>query len=252
MTKDGRICANCGAAVRADGGYCTACGTALGTRLCANGHVMASDWLECRYCSAGPAAESVESAASSESGGEPEASPEAPAAGAGFVGRAALLAEEPPPSPGPSRRRDPVPAPPSESVPAPRAAPRAGRARQQTVYDPGLPDEASAAAPAAGASRLVGWLVTFSLDPAGVDFRLREGRNWIGADPGCDVVIEGHGVSGQHAVIMARNGQLQIRDNDSTNGTCVNDRDLFGQGAVPIDDGDRIRLGKVELTLYLL
>lgn len=95
--------------------------------------------------------------------------------------------------------------------------------------------------------------MTFSLDPAGVDFRIREGRNVVGSDPDCDVVIDGdRGISGRHAVFMYRQDRIQIRDNDSTNGTYVNDRDVFGQGAVEIGEGDRIRLGQVELTLHLL
>ena len=42
-------------------------------------------------------------------------------------------------------------------------------------------------------------------------------------DTECDIVIGNDAsLSGKHAVIICRDGPLQIRDNDSTNGTYVN------------------------------
>lgn len=246
-------CANCGAEVQVEEGYCPSCGTALGTRLCVNGHVMDAQWSECRYCSAKPAAQVAGS--DLEKGAIATTVP--PADTGDFGSRAGLL-EGPIVAPRVSGRGEELPPEPrarASREPAPRH--RSVAPKHRTVYDPGLVPEVRAPAagspPAAGGARLVGWLVSFTLDPFGVGFPLREGRNVLGADPDCDVVIEGDpGISGKHAVLMCRQDQIQVRDNDSTNGTYINGRDIFGQGAVKIERGDRIRLGQAELTVHLL
>jgi len=239
-------CANCGAEIPVEEGYCPSCGTALGTRLCANGHVMDIEWSECRYCSSGPknGGRSVRDEANVEPN---RAMPDVVEA---FGSRANLLE--------PSHEAPEEPEKAADRTPTDTKSPnRQNGPKHRTVYDPGLVPETlrspRMAAPASGQGRLVGWLVSFSLDPSGIDFRLREGRNLVGADPDCDVIIGGErGISGKHAVIMYRRNQSQIRDNDSTNGTYVNGKDIFGQGAMKIETGDRIRLGQVELTLHLL
>lgn len=102
--------------------------------------------------------------------------------------------------------------------------------------------------------KLVGWLVTFSHLASGEDYRLREGRNILGADPAeCDVAIGNDpSISSKHAVIVHRDGQFQIRDNDSTNGTYVNGADIFGSAGVPIKNLDALRLGKTDFIVYTL
>jgi hypothetical protein len=130
--------------------------------------------------------------------------------------------------------------------------------KAKTLFDPGVAPEDAVEGPGTGASsarlpRLVGWLVTFSLNPSGLDFQVREGRNVIGADPDCEIAIKGDpAVSGSHAVLVFRDGQAQIRDNDSQNGTYVNETDIFGKGAVTLMDGDTLKLGSTEFELYLL
>lgn len=251
-------CANCGTEHQSAEGYCPGCGTALGTRLCANGHVMAAEWVECRYCQSKPANQGAESRAEK----QPQASGAAPEGSAHFGSRAGLLEATPKGASGAgnSENHRPPPAVPADggSI-APR---RSAALKHRTVYDPGLAPETSgpprasparASPPRVGGARLVGWLVSFSLDPSGIDFPLREGRNLLGADPDCDVVIEGDpAISGTHAVVMYRRGELQIRDSDSTNGTHVNGQDIFGESGVRIESGDRIRVGQVELTVHLL
>jgi hypothetical protein len=102
-----------------------------------------------------------------------------------------------------------------------------------------------------GKTKLVGWLVSFTKDPAGNDYRIREGRNVIGSDVHCDIQIPNdRSVSGIHAIIMCRDGKVYIRDNDSMNGTFVEDADIFGKGSVQIEDKTRIRLGDSEFTFH--
>lgn len=95
-------------------------------------------------------------------------------------------------------------------------------------------------------SRLVGWLVTYDLDPFGVDFRLYEGRNLIGKDPSCNVCINDPKVSGQHAILLYRNGKYRIKDNLSVNGTIINGEDI-DDDSVLLADGDIIQVGNTVL-----
>lgn len=92
------------------------------------------------------------------------------------------------------------------------------------------------------ASKLVGWLVTYSINPQGVDFRLYEGRNIIGKDFSCGVCINDSKVSSQHAILLYRNGKFRIKDNLSTNGTYVNGEDIEDE-SILLNDGDIIQIG---------
>jgi len=56
------------------------------------------------------------------------------------------------------------------------------------------------------------------------------------------------GVSRRHARILARAGGPFIEDLHSTNGTFVNQQRLVPQAPHPLNDGDRIRLGKIVLV----
>ncbi len=89
--------------------------------------------------------------------------------------------------------------------------------------------------------KLAGWLVSFTIDPLGADYKLYEGRNLIGADPGCDIVIRNDAaVSGRHLTILYRMGTFKFRDELSTNGTFVND--VFEEEG-NLKDGDMIKIG---------
>lgn len=96
------------------------------------------------------------------------------------------------------------------------------------------------------ASKLVGWLVTYDLDPNGVDFRLFEGRNIIGRDFSCGVCINDNKVSSQHAILLYRNEKFRIKDNLSVNGTIVNGEDI-DDDSVLLSDGDIIKVGDTVL-----
>lgn len=55
-----------------------------------------------------------------------------------------------------------------------------------------------------------------------------------------------HGVSRRHAIIMARNKFLTIRDLNSTNNTFLNGLRLTPDQDVPLEHGDHIRFGRLE------
>ena len=91
--------------------------------------------------------------------------------------------------------------------------------------------------------KLVGWLVSYTLNDMGVDFKLFEGRNVIGRDLDCQISVNDNTVSGKHAVLLYREGSYFIQDSLSTSGTRVNGSDT-GVNAVALSDGDVIQVGK--------
>lgn len=90
--------------------------------------------------------------------------------------------------------------------------------------------------------KLVGWLVSYTMDEMGVDFKLYEGKNLVGRNVDCQVTIPDTTVSGIHALILYRAGKFSIRDQQSTQGTFVNDEDIELDPRY-LKDGDMIRFG---------
>lgn len=95
------------------------------------------------------------------------------------------------------------------------------------------------------ARKLVGWLVSYTLDSLGVDFKLFEGRNIIGRNAECNISVNDKMVSGEHAVILYRAGKYSITDRQSSHGTFVNDTDIELEPCY-LQDGDVIRVGKTQ------
>jgi len=88
--------------------------------------------------------------------------------------------------------------------------------------------------------KLVGWLVTFSNDEYGQDFKIYAGKNKIGSGAGSDIVINDPSISAEHTTILFRENDFLIKDNFSTNGTKIN--------GVTVDEGklkegDELKLG---------
>lgn len=93
------------------------------------------------------------------------------------------------------------------------------------------------------ARKLVGWLVSYTIDPLGVDFKLYEGRNIIGRDQDCSITVADNRVSSKHAVLLFRAGKYSITDSQSSHGTFVNDRDIELEPCY-LSDGDVIQVGQ--------
>ncbi|MBP5758114.1 MAG: FHA domain-containing protein, partial [Bacteroidales bacterium] len=88
-----------------------------------------------------------------------------------------------------------------------------------------------------------GWLVSYSLDKMGVDFRLYEGRNIIGRDMDCNITVNDNMVSGRHAVLLFRADKYSLTDQQSTHGTFVNGNDIDLEPCY-LQDGDVIKVGE--------
>lgn len=59
------------------------------------------------------------------------------------------------------------------------------------------------------------------------------------------------GVGRRHARLFVQDGQIQIEDMESTNGTLVNGQRLTARRPQPLRDGDQIQLGRLALRIQL-
>ena len=92
--------------------------------------------------------------------------------------------------------------------------------------------------------KTTGWIISYTIDPMGVDFRIYEGKNRIGKDPALEIsIISDNTVSGNHAVILYRSGTWYLEDEMSANGTFINDKELRPRNPVELQDNDLIRVG---------
>ncbi len=82
----------------------------------------------------------------------------------------------------------------------------------------------------------------------GASFRLRPGLRRIGRADGVDILVEDRKVSRQHATVERVGTRTLLTDTGSTNGTWLNDQRLTE--AAELRDGDRIRVGQVELRFF--
>lgn len=190
------------------------------TKQCANGHRYRSDLPECPFCPKGDRTVVDNPNAPEE--------PFSPSAGS-FGDRRTQMDDSAPPihSPGDiSGRKTQIAAP-------DRDAERFGSPAPSTT------------------GKLIGWLVTFTWNPLGEDYRLREGKTRIGTTPGLDIVLPDGRVSADHALLLYRSGQLHIGDNRSTNGTLVNGEDI-GFDLHALKDGDQITVGQTVFKLRLI
>jgi hypothetical protein len=82
---------------------------------------------------------------------------------------------------------------------------------------------------------------------AGETFHPTGPRTTIGRSPDCDVFLDDVTVSRKHAVLVdSGNGEYQVEDQSSLNGTFLNKKRI--EGTARIDDGDELQVGKYRLT----
>lgn len=93
--------------------------------------------------------------------------------------------------------------------------------------------------------KLVGWLVTYSIDSLGIDYKLYEGRNVIGREIDCNITVSDKTMTGKHATILFKNGKYKIKDELSSHGTFVNGKDIEDEHFL-LQDGDTITMGQTE------
>src|SRR5204862_7155621 len=84
-------------------------------------------------------------------------------------------------------------------------------------------------------------------DDESLTFRLRSGAvKTVGRAPRADFIVNRALVSRLHCRLTAGDEQLEVEDLSSTNGTFVNGKRVK---RAELASGDRLRLGRVELTV---
>lgn len=115
------------------------------------------------------------------------------------------------------------------------------------TYIQGASDHNEPDAPAAPrpTRKIMGWIISYTLDPMGMDYRIYEGNNTIGRDISNTIVIlKDTAVSGKHVTILSKNSKFYIKDEMASNGTFLNGSELDIGTPYEIHDGDELRLGK--------
>ena len=79
---------------------------------------------------------------------------------------------------------------------------------------------------------------------------LGDGRHTLGRDPNADIYLDSTSVSRRHASIRIAEGQAMLEDLGSKNGTFVGKRRI--DSITMLADGDRIRIGSIELTFRIV
>lgn len=92
------------------------------------------------------------------------------------------------------------------------------------------------------------WILRTNTEDESLTFRLTPGAiKTVGRATRADFILDAALVSRLHCRLTARNnGELEIEDLQSTNGTYVNDKRVK---RTPLSPGDRLRIGRVELVV---
>lgn len=110
---------------------------------------------------------------------------------------------------------------------------------------------------AAGPKVLVGFLVTFQNDPGGSFWPVHSGRTQLGrsgSEGTVDIAIPDGSASSRHATVYAdpSTGQAFVEDDNSRNGTFLNEQKLAPGDRRQLRDNDRLRLGSTTFVVKLL
>jgi hypothetical protein len=109
---------------------------------------------------------------------------------------------------------------------------------------------------ATGRKVLLGFLVTFQIDPGGSFWPIYTGRTALGrtAGEGIDIAVQDVAVSSWHASIHVDlvTGQAFVEDDGSRNGTFLNGARLAPGERRQLRDHDRLRLGSITFVVKLI
>ncbi len=121
-----------------------------------------------------------------------------------------------------------------------------------TPPDTEEPEQGEAIEPRAIQARVVETNRNVTLPPAS-ELLLGRRDPMRGIFPDLDLTADGgieKGVSRRHARIIQKGGKVFIEDVGSANGTFLNDQRLMPYLPYPLRDGDRIRIGQLELEIH--
>jgi hypothetical protein len=109
--------------------------------------------------------------------------------------------------------------------------------------------------PTAKRAPVVGWLIALDGKHKGEDFKIVEGKNKLGKNADCDVVLTDDFISGDHALIYYEKDDKHflITDLGSTNGTYVYEGGEYKKiTRRELLDNDTVKLGETQLRFKCL
>jgi len=211
-------CKICGAENSEDSRFCIVCGTPISkgtTIMCPNGHIYDSQLSKCPYC---PSSDLQE-----------------------IMGFSKTVSSEP----ASTMKNDEFSGAATKFMASPEKPPEPQFQGKKTI----IASEGDSSGTVPSGRKLVGWLVSFTWDKNGEDYKLYEGRNLIGGSGNVDIVINDPAVSSPHCLILFRDGKFKFKDQLSTNGTKVNG-ESSEEGE--LKDGDELKLGRTEFKFRTL
>lgn len=108
-------------------------------------------------------------------------------------------------------------------------------------------DHQEPSTPPTSTRKLVGWLVSFTHDPFGTDYRIFEGQNTVGRETSSTIrIIHDKSISSRHATLLVRGGSYFVKDELSANPSFVNNQEVPPGATLQIKDGDTIRFGATD------
>lgn len=107
----------------------------------------------------------------------------------------------------------------------------------------GLKKEGDAVVPRSS-RKIVGWLISYTIDPMGADYHIYEGNNPIGRDTSNSIIlIKDSTISSKHLNILFRHGKYYARDEMSANGSWINNEPMEIGHPYVLNDGDLLKVG---------
>jgi len=124
-------------------------------------------------------------------------------------------------------------------------------AEEKIVFEEEIPiEKKSAVRDSFTSTKLVGWLVSYDIDPAGIDYKLYEGKTKIGRSNHCKIIVNDSTVSEEHVLLLYKDEKFILQDELSANGTFVNGEQI--EERVLLEDGDEITFGSVNFIIKII
>lgn len=119
------------------------------------------------------------------------------------------------------------------------------------IAEPQQGDDSGTQVNIRSARKLTGWLISYTIDPMGLDFKIFEGNNTIGRDSENSICITTDStISGHHATILNKKDKFYIKDEMAANGTFINGLELEVGKPYDLKDKDVVKVGSTVFKFH--
>ena len=231
-------CPLCGMANSPGSKICNHCGASLTKKYktCENGHNYESSMSDCPYCPSPEVAKELKTSTSNKKT---------------VIDSQEKIIAEPKILIPKSSLKNPTPQPvsPKKTI-VEKPVKKKIVVEKKIVTEKEIPVEKEVVIKDSSLIRFVGWLVSYDIDPAGIDFKLYKGRTKIGRSKHCNIVVNDSTISEEHVLLLCKDEKIILQDELSATGTFVNGNQI--EGRVQLEDGDEIKLGSVTFIIKII